>query len=161
MILFGASNNELDDILFLVASDVDELSGSVAYTALLQSSASRSARLKADDVLIRVMSKAVNELGLEWCPPEETSRSRLEEWFLPGRHQALRQHSSPFFPEVHDELTKSWRAPYSSCVRPSTSISTKIYIECSASYRKSEQLNSASVTALKVALLRSREFLGG
>ncbi len=37
----------------------------------------------------------------------------------------------------------------------------KIYIEHSASYRKSEQLFVASVTVLKVALLRSREFLGG
>ncbi len=55
-----------------------------------------------------------HELGLEWSPPEEPSRSRLDEWFLPGRHQALRQRSSPFFPEVHDELTKSWQAPYSS-----------------------------------------------
>ncbi len=44
-------------------------------------------------------------------PPEELSRSRLDEWFLPGRHQALRQRSSPFLPEMHDELTKSWQAP--------------------------------------------------
>ncbi len=60
------------------------------------------------------MTKAVNELGLEWSPPEEPSRSRLDEWFLLGRHQALHQRSSSFFPEVHDELTKSWQAPYSS-----------------------------------------------
>ncbi len=38
----------------------------------------------------------------------------------------------------------------------------RIYIERSASYsQKSEQLFLASVTALKMALLRSREFLGG
>ncbi|ROL41974.1 hypothetical protein DPX16_19823 [Anabarilius grahami] len=30
-----------------------------------------------------------------------------------GRRQAPRQHSAPFFPEVHEELAKSWRAPYS------------------------------------------------
>ncbi len=42
----------------------------------------------------------------------EPSRSRLEEWFLPGRHQAPHQRSSPFFPEVHDELTKLWHALY-------------------------------------------------
>ncbi len=41
--------------------------------------------------------------------------------FLPGRHEALCQRSSPLFPEVLDELTKSWRAPYSSRIRPSTS----------------------------------------
>ncbi len=65
------------------------------------------------------MTKAVNKLGLEWSPPEEPSRSRLDECFLPGRHQALRQRSSPFFPEVHDELTKLRCAPYSSRIRPS------------------------------------------
>ncbi len=80
-----------------------------------------SAKLKADDELIRVMTKAVNELGLEWSLPEEPSCSRLDKWFLPGRHQALCQRSSPFFPEVHNELTKSWRAPYLSHIRPSTS----------------------------------------
>ncbi len=80
------------------------------------------ARFRVDEELIRVMTKAVNELGLEWSRPEEPSRSRLEEWFLLGRHQALRQRSSPFFPEVHYELTKLWRAPYSSWIRPSASV---------------------------------------
>ncbi len=61
----------------------------------------------------RVPSKVVEELGLEWSPPEETSRSRLDEWFLPGRRQAPQQRPSPFFPEVHDELTRSWRSPHS------------------------------------------------
>ncbi len=121
MISFGVSDNELDDSLSLAASDTEELSGSVADPALLPSSASRSARLKADDTLICVMTKAFNELGLEWSPPEEPSRSKLDEWFLPGRHQVLSQRSSPFFPKVHDELTKSWCAPYSSRIRPSTS----------------------------------------
>ncbi len=97
------------------------LSGSVTDPALLSSSASRNARLRADEELIRVMTKAVNKLGLEWSPPEEPFRSRLDKWFLPGRHQALRQRSSPFFPEIHDELTKSWRIPYSSRIRPSAS----------------------------------------
>ncbi len=40
----------------------------------------------------------------------------------PRSDQALRQRSSPFFPEVHYELTKSWRAPYSSHIRPSASV---------------------------------------
>ncbi len=111
----------MDDSLSLAASDAEELSGSVTDPALLPPSSSRSARPRTDDELVRVMSNAVGELGLEWSPPEEPSRSRLDEWFLPGRQQAPRQRSSPFFPEVHDELTKSWRAPYSSRIRPSAS----------------------------------------
>ncbi len=59
----------------------------------------------------------MDELGLEWSPPEEPTRSHLDEWFLPGRRQAPHQRSSPFFPEIHKELTRSWRAPYSACQR--------------------------------------------
>ncbi len=54
-----------------------------------------------DADLSRVLSNTLEELGLEWSPPEEPSRSRLDEWFLPGR----------LFPEVHDEITKSRHAP--------------------------------------------------
>ncbi len=79
------------------------------------------AKAGMDAELFRVLSKAVKELGLEWSPPEEPSRSRLDEWFLPGRHQAPQQRPSPFFPEVHDELTRSWRSPYSARLRTSAS----------------------------------------
>ncbi len=122
MISFSVSDNKLDDSLSLAASNAKELSGSVTDPALLPSSASRNARLRADEELIRVMTKAVNKLRLEWSPPVEPSRSRLDECFLPGHHQALRQPSSPFFSEVYDELMKSWPAPYSSRIRPSASV---------------------------------------
>lgn len=49
------------------------------------------------------------------------SRSRLDEWFLPRRHQGPRQRAAPFFVEVHDDLTKSCHTPYSACLRTSTS----------------------------------------
>ncbi len=65
MISFGVSENELDDSLSLAASDAEELSGSVTDPALLPTSASRNARLRADEELIHVMTKAINELGLE------------------------------------------------------------------------------------------------
>ncbi len=73
-----------------------------------------------------ILSKAVEKLGLEWSPPEEPSRSRLDEWFLPGRRQAPQQQHSPFFPEVHDELTRSWRSPYSArlCTSASSALTT-------------------------------------
>lgn len=48
-----------------------------------------------------------------WCTPEEPTRSCLDDWFLLGCHQAPRQGAAPFFPEVHNELTKLWCAPYS------------------------------------------------
>ncbi len=109
------------DSLSLTASDAEEFSGSISDPALLPTSSSRSARPRTDAELVRVLTKAVSELGLEWSPPEEPSHSRLDEWFLPGCQQAPRQCSPPFFPEVHDELTKSWRGPYSSHIRSSAS----------------------------------------
>ncbi len=122
MILFAMSDGKLDDSLWkLAVSDAKELAGSVTDLALWPSSSSRNARPKADDELIRAMTNAVNELGLEWSQPEEPSRSRLDEWFLPGRHRAHRQRSSHFFRKVHDELTISWRAPYLSRIRSSAS----------------------------------------
>ncbi|ROL44250.1 hypothetical protein DPX16_4319 [Anabarilius grahami] len=49
-----------------------------------------------------------------WTSSGPRRRSHhVAEWFLPGHRQAPRQRSAPFFPEVHQELTKSWRAPYS------------------------------------------------
>ncbi len=110
-ISFGVSDNELDDILSLAASDAEELLGSVTDPALLPSSASRNARLRADEELIRIMTKAVNELGLEWSLPEEPSRSRLEEWFLLGCNQAFRQRSSPSSPKYRTSSQNRGAAP--------------------------------------------------
>ncbi len=105
----------------LAASDAEELSGSVTDPAPSRLPAPSAAKAGMDAKLFHVLSKAVEELGLEWSPPEEPSRSRLDEWFLPGRRQAPQQRPSPFFPEVHDELTRSWRSPYSARLRTSAS----------------------------------------
>lgn len=59
--------------------------------------------------------------GLEWSSPEEPTCSHLDEWFLPGSRQAPHQRAVPFFPEVHDELTKLWRTPYLAHLRTSAS----------------------------------------
>ncbi len=101
--------------------DAEELSGSVTDPAPSGLPAPSAAKAGMDAKLFRALSKAVEELGLEWSPPEEPSRSRLDEWFLPGRRQAPQQRPSPFFPEVHDELTRSWRSPYSARLRTSAS----------------------------------------
>ncbi len=105
----------------LAASDAEELSGSITDPAPSRLPAPSAAKAGMDAELFRVLSKVVKELGLEWSPPEEPSRSRLGEWFLPGRRQAPQQRPSPFFPEVHDELTRSWRSPYSARLRTSAS----------------------------------------
>ncbi len=54
MISFSVSDNELDDRLSLAASDAEVLSGSVTDPALLPSSASRNARLRSDEELMKL-----------------------------------------------------------------------------------------------------------
>ncbi len=122
LVSFGGSDDgELDDSLSLAASDSEELAGSYndpAPSQSVQHSAS-SPGMYAD--IFRVLSSAVEELGLEWSPPEKPSCSRLDEWFLPGRRQAPCQQASAFVPVVHAEITMSWHAPYSSRLRASSS----------------------------------------
>ncbi|KAL0165908.1 hypothetical protein M9458_037752, partial [Cirrhinus mrigala] len=123
MVSFGGSEDDMLDSMSLAASDAEELSGSIYDPAPLPSADISDPRSKTgmDAELFRVLTRAVDELGLEWSPPEEPPRSLLDEWFLPGRRQAPHQRASPFLPEVHEELTRSWRAPYSARLRASSS----------------------------------------
>ncbi len=72
LVSFGGSDDELaDDSMSLVASDAEELSGSVTDPAPSGLPAPSAAKAGMDAELFRVLSKAVEELGLEWSPPEE------------------------------------------------------------------------------------------
>ncbi len=77
LVSFGGSDNgELDDSLSLAASDAEELAGSPPPPS--QSAQPSTSSPGMDDVLFRDLSNAVEGLGLEWSPPEEPSRSRLD-----------------------------------------------------------------------------------
>ncbi len=147
LVSFGGSDNELaDDSMSLAASDAEELSGSVTDPA--PSRLPSAAKAGMDAELFRVLSKAVEELGLEWSPPEEPSHSRLDEWFLPGHRQATQQRPSPFFPEVHDELTRSWRSPYSARLRTSASSALTTIDGTEKGYERMPQLDESVVAHL-------------
>ena len=120
LVSFGASPDDVDDALSMAASESEDWSGSAdpAPPSQLEFSDTRAS---IDAELLRVMSRAVDELGLDWLSPAEPARSRLDEWYLPGRQQAPRQRAAPFMPEVHEELTKCWRAPFSARTRSSAS----------------------------------------
>ncbi len=57
-----------------------------------------------------MLSQAVENVGLMGNPPPRPDPSRLDEWF-PGGGRAENP-PVPFFPEVHEELTRSWKAPF-------------------------------------------------
>ncbi len=60
-----------------------------------------------------MLSWAANRVGLVWNPPPCPEPSRLDDWFL-GVARAGSQPPTPvpFFPEVHEELTGMWKAPF-------------------------------------------------
>ncbi len=73
---------------------------------------------------------AVDETGSQACfrgtrpgvdSPRRACFRFFNEWFLKGHHQPSScQRPAQFMPEVQEELTKAWRAPYSACMNPST-----------------------------------------
>ncbi len=121
LVSFGASEEEVivDDSMSLTASDAEEWAGSGEEPEA--PALSQSARPSVDTELIRILAKAVEELSLDWTAPEEPDPGLLDEWFLKGHRQpSPRRRPAPFLPAVHNELTKTWRAPYSARVNLST-----------------------------------------
>ncbi|KAL0165097.1 hypothetical protein M9458_040850, partial [Cirrhinus mrigala] len=77
---------------------------------------------EADAELSAMLLRAAKEIGLEVPKTPPADPSRLDDWFL-GRAPVTPPRSPPvpFFPEVHEELVKTWRAPYLSRLRPGSS----------------------------------------
>ncbi|KAL0168644.1 hypothetical protein M9458_036866, partial [Cirrhinus mrigala] len=73
----GNECNAMDDSMSLAASDTEELSGLSHDPAPM------------DAELFRVLSKAVEELDLEWSPPEEPTHGQLDEWFNEPHYSSL------------------------------------------------------------------------
>ncbi len=75
-----------------------------------------------DPELTAMLARAAVSIGLEVNRPPSPEPSRLDDWFLgAGRGSQPRPAPVPFFPEVHEELTSSWMAPFTARSRSSTS----------------------------------------
>ncbi len=68
-----------------------------------------------------MLSRAAESIGLHYRPPPSPERSRLDVWFLRAQAECWQPPPVPFFPEVHEEVTRSWRAPFSARNRLSAS----------------------------------------
>jgi hypothetical protein len=63
--------------------------------------------------LVDVMERAADRLQLPWQRARgETARGRLDDRFLPG-HRPPAQVSLPFLPDLHAEVRKAWKNPFS------------------------------------------------
>ncbi len=69
--------------------------------------------------LLDVMARAIARLTLDWSAEvqERASSGRLDERFLAG-HKRSAPPSLPFLPELHSELLRSWRNPFSARIFP-------------------------------------------
>ncbi len=75
-----------------------------------------------DPELTAMLVRAAVSIGLEVNRPPSPESSRLDDWFLgAGRGSQQRPAPVPFFPEVHEELTSSWMAPFTARSRSSAS----------------------------------------
>ncbi len=75
-----------------------------------------------DPELTAMLARAAASIGLEVNRPHSPEPSRLDDWFLgAGRGSQPRPTPVPCFPEVHEELTKSWMAPFTARSRSSVS----------------------------------------
>ncbi len=75
-----------------------------------------------DPELTAMLARAAVSIGLEVNRPPSPEPSRLDDWFLgAGRGLKPRPAPVPFFPEVHEELTSSWMAPFTARSRSSAS----------------------------------------
>ncbi len=112
---FGASP---DDQMSVAASEGEpSLSGDDDSAALPPSGV--VALSEPDPEMTAMLSRAAENVGLVWNPPPRPDPSRLDEWFLGGgRARFQRPPPVPFFPEVHEELTRSWKAPFTARNKP-------------------------------------------
>ncbi|CAM4467978.1 unnamed protein product [Leuciscus chuanchicus] len=68
--------------------------------------------------LVEVMGRATDTLQLPWRRVrEETARGRLDDRFLPS-HRPPAQVSLPFLPDLHNEIKKAWKNPFSARIHP-------------------------------------------
>ncbi len=115
-ISFGAP---ADDRMSIAASG-DELGSGEDDSAALPPSG-RVALPESDPELTAMLSLAAESIGLHYRPATSPERSRLDDWFLGAQAERRQPPPVSFFPEVYEEVTRSWRAHFSARNRPSAS----------------------------------------
>ncbi len=63
--------------------------------------------------LLDVVTRAVDKLGLDWEADATQSQSKLDNCFLTSRAPSQPHKLLPFFPDIHQEVSRSWKQPFS------------------------------------------------
>ncbi len=103
----------LDDVLHTAASDSEDFGPALADA--LPPSGQEARPSAAYSELVDVLSRATEKLALDWPDePRESRASKLDERFLIGAHSKLERRKLPFFSNLHQEISSSWKQPFSS-----------------------------------------------
>ncbi|KAF4114059.1 hypothetical protein G5714_004282 [Onychostoma macrolepis] len=103
----------LDDILFTAASDSEDFGP--ALTDALPPSGQEARPSAAYSELVDVLSRATEKLSIDWPnEPRESQSSKLDERFLSGPNSRPERRKLPFFSDLHHEISRSWKQPFSS-----------------------------------------------
>ncbi|XP_056091126.1 uncharacterized protein LOC130070670 [Rhinichthys klamathensis goyatoka] len=112
---FGAPE---EDAMSIAASQNGSDSSESDDSSQLPPSGVNTAVAQSDPEMTAMLSRAPACIRLEWTPPPCPERSRLDDWFLgAAAGSRLQPAPIPFFPDVHDEVSKPWKTPMSSCDR--------------------------------------------
>ncbi len=101
-ISFGAP---ADDRMSIAASE-GEL-GSVDDDSAALPPPGRVALSESDPELTALLSRAAERVRLNWRPPPSPKCSRLDDWFLGALAERRQTPPVPYFPEEHEEVTRS------------------------------------------------------
>ncbi|KAF4096133.1 hypothetical protein G5714_023736 [Onychostoma macrolepis] len=103
----------LDDVLFTAASDSEDFGPALAHA--LPPSGQEAQPPAAYSELVDVLSRATEKLSIDW-PDElrESQSSKLDERFLSGPNSRPEWRKLPFFSDLHHEISRSWKQPFSS-----------------------------------------------
>ncbi len=103
----------LDDILLTAASDTEDFGPALANALPLSGQEARPSA--AYSKLVDVLSRATEKLSLDWPDePRESQAPKLDERFLSGPNSRPEWRKWPFFGDLHQEISRSWKQPFSS-----------------------------------------------
>lgn len=103
----------LGDILIITASDSVDF-GPVSLDDALLRSGQEACPSAAYSELIDVLSRATEKLAIDWPDePYESQSSKLDERFLSGASARTVRRKLPFFSDLHNEVSRSYKQPFS------------------------------------------------
>ncbi len=103
----------LDDVLSTATSDSEDFGPALADAFPPSGQEVRPSATYSE--LVDVLSRTTEKLSIDWPDePCESQSSKLDERFLSVPNSRPEQRKLPFFSDLHHEISRSWKQPFSS-----------------------------------------------